>query len=132
MDYSLLTQTATALYQLTSFQFGNFSVADFTANAQDAFLNSTFVFMLQIISLFITIVLAIAALRLSQRQKEFNQKVAAEVAAVGPAGGAGPIQDQWNDIIRHIESTREGEWKFAVIEADTLVDNVLRNYFPGD
>lgn len=132
MDYSFLSQLGASLYQLTSLQFGNFSLADFALNAQTAFLNSTFVFILQLISVIVTIILAYASFRLLQRQKEFSQKIAAEIPSAEAIPGTGPLQDQWNDILRHIESTREGEWKFAVIEADTLVDNVLKNYFSGD
>lgn len=131
MDESFLSQLGASLYQLTSLQYGNFNLADFALHAQSAFLNSTVVYILQIISVLVTIALAISAYRLMQRQREFNQKVAAEIPAMETAG-TGLLHEQWNDILRHIESTREGEWKFAVIEADTLVDNVLKNYFPGD
>ncbi len=132
MDYSLLDQLGASLYQLTSLQYGNFNLADFALHAQSAFLNSTFVLILQILSLMVTVALAISAFRLAQRQREFNQKIAAETPSAEAFAGSGPLQEQWNDILRHIESTREGEWKFAVIEADTLVDNVLKNHFPGD
>jgi len=48
-----------------------------------------------------------------------------DVAPVESPGGA--LQARWNEISRHIESTNEGEWKFAVIEADKLVDDVLKS-----
>ncbi len=132
MNYDLLSQVGTSLYEWTSFRFGEFSLADFALTAHDAFLNSTFVFYLQIISALITLGLLIAALRLSARRKEFDQKAASHAAVVADAAAAGPLQDQWDDILRHTESVREGEWKFAVIEADTILDSVLKNYFPGD
>ena len=40
---------------------------------------------------------------------------------------------RWEEVEKHINSTREAEWKFAVIEADKLVDELLRGAgFPGD
>jgi len=40
---------------------------------------------------------------------------------------------RWEEIEKHINSTREAEWKFALIEADKLVDELLRSAgFPGD
>ena len=43
-----------------------------------------------------------------------------------PAEG-GALAARWAEISRHIDSTNEGEWKFAVIEADKLVDDVLKS-----
>lgn len=46
-------------------------------------------------------------------------------------GGAG--QSRWEEIVRHIESPHEAEWKLAVIEADKFVDDLLRQAgYPGD
>ena len=43
------------------------------------------------------------------------------------------LQARWNEVRDHINSTREGEWKFAVIEADKLVDDILKSAgFPGE
>src|SRR3989344_5824770 len=40
---------------------------------------------------------------------------------------------RWEEIEKHINSTREAEWKFAVIEADKLVDELLKSAgFLGD
>lgn len=40
---------------------------------------------------------------------------------------------RWNEIEKHINSIREAEWKFAVIETDKLVDELLKGAgFPGD
>jgi len=127
-----IAQLLASFYNLTSFQVGDFNLADFAVNFQDSFLNSSFVFILQIISGIITIGLTIGAVILVRKQKEFNQKVAAQIPTAVEDTGGGLLQDQWDDILRHIDSPREGEWKFAVIEADTLTDNILKNYFPGD
>ena len=39
---------------------------------------------------------------------------------------------RWEEVLKHITSTREAEWKFAVIEADKVVDDILKNAYPGE
>lgn len=44
-----------------------------------------------------------------------------------------PLGSKWDEIQRHLNSTKEAEWKFAVIEADSLVDYILKSSgYPGD
>ena len=128
----IYNQFLIALYQWTSFQVGSFNLADIAVNFQDAFLSSPLVHILEVISALVTIVLGAAALFLVIKRKEFDEKMAEQETVSAEAFGAGPLQEQWADIMKHIDSIHEGEWKFAVIEADTIVDGVLKNYFPGD
>ncbi len=130
--HQIYNQFIIAFYQWTSFQVGSFNLADMGANFQSAFLDSSFAYTLQIISALITIVLGAAAAYLVIKRKEFDKILAGQEAVPVEIAGVGPIQEQWNDIMRHIDSVHEGEWKFAVIEADTIVDGVLKNYFVGD
>jgi hypothetical protein len=56
---------------------------------------------------------------------------AAEPAAAAPAGGA--LTARWAQVLGHLESVQESEWKVAVLEADKLVDDALaRAGFPGE
>ena len=49
-----------------------------------------------------------------------------------PAAG-GAIESIWGEILRHADSAKEAEWKFAIIEADKLVDDILKKGgYPGD
>ena len=41
-----------------------------------------------------------------------------------PSGGAS--KSRWEEVMSHIESDREAEWKFALIEADKLADDLLK------
>ncbi|MEK7645565.1 MAG: hypothetical protein AAB374_00395 [Patescibacteria group bacterium] len=132
MTNKISNQFLFAFYQWTSFQVGNFNMADMAVNFQNAFLDSPLVHALEIISAMVTIVLGLAAVYLVIKQKEFDQILASQQTTPTEIAGPGPLQEQWQDIMRHIDSTHEGEWKFAVIEADTIVDNVLKNYFPGE
>lgn len=44
-----------------------------------------------------------------------------------------PLGSRWEEIQKHLNSVKEAEWKFAVIEADSLVDSILKtNGYPGD
>ncbi len=53
------------------------------------------------------------------------------VAPLVPARGG--VGMKWEEIMRHIDSPREAEWKFAVIESDKLVDEVLKSAgYPGE
>lgn len=44
-----------------------------------------------------------------------------------PEPARGPIKARWEEVLRHLSSFREGEWKFAIVEADKLVNDVLRD-----
>lgn len=55
--------------------------------------------------------------------------------AIAPPEAAkeSPLGSRWDEIQRHLNSTKEAEWKFAVIEADSLVDYILKSGgYPGD
>lgn len=60
------------------------------------------------------------------------QMVRAMLRAPEPASG-GALTSKWGEIMRHFESEKEAEWKFAIIEADKLVDDLLKSAgYPGD
>src|SRR6185436_7028828 len=95
----------------------------------------------------ITAVLSQAALALSvvfgaillyvmiQRKALATASVAtAPVAEVLPSSGVpGALRSRWDEIAGHLDSTRENDWKLAVLEADKLVDSALmRVGFGGD
>ncbi len=39
----------------------------------------------------------------------------------------GGVAAKWEEILRHINSPKEVEWKFAVIESDKLTDEILKS-----
>lgn len=50
-----------------------------------------------------------------------------------PAQARGALDARWQEVRKHLESYREPEWKFAVIEADKIVEDILAQAgFPGD
>lgn len=53
------------------------------------------------------------------------QKMKSEITAIDtPLGGV--AESKWDEILRHMESSKEADWKLAIIEADKLVDNLLQ------
>jgi len=42
-----------------------------------------------------------------------------------PAAAEGPYDARWKEVKEHLGSFRDAEWKFAVIEADRMVESVL-------
>ena len=59
--------------------------------------------------------------RFHKTKAKIAEKIAPPLA--GPLPGTNM---KWAEVLSHIESPREGEWKFAIIEADKLVDDALR------
>ena len=43
-----------------------------------------------------------------------------------PSSATSGVNARWEEVLKHITSTREAEWKFAVIEADKLVEEQLK------
>lgn len=63
-----------------------------------------------------------------------KNKAAQQAPEIGPeqnssaqSTSGGALTARWQEIINHIGSPREGEWKFAVIEADKLMDDTLKS-----
>ncbi len=128
-----VTQMLVAFYHMTSLKVGNVDLAQISLNIQDWVLSSETVFVLKIIALAITVVMSVIAVILFNKTHEMNHTLAVlqSPAPSEPAEG-GPLQNRWEEIMRHVDSIREAEWKFAIIEADKLVDDQLKNHFPGE
>jgi hypothetical protein len=132
MMYDNFLEAFASWYRQVSYQIENNSFGQIFLNFQESFLHSTFVITLEIIAAVATILLIFGLAYVVGKQKELNQKsTLQDVSGVIPTA-AGPLQSQWHDILHHVESVREVEWKFAVIEADKITDSVLRARFPGD
>ncbi len=71
-------------------------------------------------------------------QKSMLKPAAFSIAPTVSAGTpelvsrAGALRQRWDTVVAHLNSTKEYEWKVAVMEADKLVDDALANAgFPG-
>lgn len=96
-------------------------------------LSSETVLLLQIIAAAATVGLVIGIVVINRRMGELTRKlVVMEATPPSEPALAGPLQNRWEEILRHIDSINEGEWKYALIEADKLVDDQLKTRFAGE
>lgn len=81
------------------------------------------------IALYLSVVLAaLAVYFVIQFQKLVKQKLEAmkSLLHIPETASGGGVISRWGEIVRHFESIKEAEWKFAIIEADKLVDDLLK------
>lgn len=52
------------------------------------------------------------------------QQIASELSP--PTEGKTIYDNKWQEIKEHLDSTNSSEWKFAIVEADKLVDEILK------
>ncbi len=86
--------------------------------------------LLQIISYILTpilIGLIVLVIRKFANLRKTQTAVIATTEITPTTAPGGALQARWEEILKHIESINEGEWKFAVIEADKLVDDLLKS-----
>lgn len=97
---------------------------------------SELLFRIKLISAILSVAFgALAVYFIVQFQKLVGIKIKNMLAALRTPETASSVasQSRWGEIIRHLESSKESDWKLAVIEADKLLDNFLKSsgYF-GD
>lgn len=84
----------------------------------------------------LTLISLIGLLIVSRKKNKINADHAASIESIimPPASaGEGMLASRWRQIEGNINSEREAEWKLAVIEADKIVDDILKaSGFPGD
>jgi hypothetical protein len=64
--------------------------------------------------------------RRSLMKSSASSSVAVEAQGDAPAAPVGALRERFNEVVSHLDSPRESDWKVAVIEADKLVDDALR------
>ncbi len=132
-DDNLVQSTARSLYQVSDFKIGNFTVAQFLdylpGFGTDENWNIAKLILLAV-SLSIGILIAMVVVK-TKRLIGTKTNLIKELLPPQPATSG--LNARWDEIEKHINSTREAEWKFAVIEADKLVDELLKGAgFQGD
>ena len=129
-----MSDTVAAIYNLSDFHIGFFDLNAFFGHFSGPATIGIFSDLKMLggfLSLIFFLLLIINFIRtdkfLRARTNLLKSIVPPETAKESPLGS------KWDEIQRHLNSTKEAEWKFAVIEADSLVDNVLRaSGYPGD
>ncbi len=81
--------------------------------------------VLMILSIIFAAILVVIVIKMRGLIKERIVELKTELAPPGEAVSA--YDNRWQEIKSHVNSFKESEWKFAVIEADKLVDDVLKS-----
>lgn len=132
-DNNLIQSTIGNLYQIPDFKIGNYSLAQILDYLPGFGPDETWnivKLVLTVFSVLLGILLVIVVVKIN---KLIAIKVNLAKELLPPQSATSGSNARWDEIERHINSTREAEWKFAVIEADKLVDELLKGAgFPGD
>ena len=82
-------------------------------------------------SIVLGILLVIALIKINQY---WEQRIVTLRQAIQPIrAGEEALNGRWKEIRRHLVSSNDTEWRFAVIEADKIVDQALKQSgYPGE
>lgn len=119
--------------EVSSIGFGG--IDNFNWDWLNGISGSPFIETWKTIAFFISLILAIIFVSIWVRLWALNKPsrpITEQILPPLPAPG-GPMSARWEEIQRHLDSVKETEWKFAIIEADKLVDDALKKAgFVGD
>lgn len=115
----------------------NFATGQFSQYVPEFINSELLISKIKLISFFLTVGLSfifmIILIKLRRLSFLANPPVASVTTQNSPKLSEGPYRARWDEITKHMESAKEAEWKFAVIEADKLADLVLKRAgFVGD
>ena len=130
---NLIQSTVGNLYQVSDFKIGNFTVAQALDYLPGFGLDKNWN-IVKLILIGISLLLGILFITVMVK---INRLIATKTnltkELIPPPPATSGLNARWNEIEKHINSTREGEWKFAIIEADKLTDEILKGAgFQGD
>lgn len=137
----ILERLTSDLYNVASVGVGEYQlgrISDFIPSETIA----AVVPILKTISFIATIIMALAIIII---KKKGMTSAKPKEAAVNPIieetsslpitqkASPGAMTARWEEILRHLTTNVEAQWRFALIEADKLVEDILRRAgFPGD
>jgi hypothetical protein len=75
----------------------------------------------------IGIIYCIEQLKHIRKKEKLMYDTKTEPAYQEAAGGDPALSHRWENVIRHIESTNQNDWKQAILEADMMLDDILTN-----
>lgn len=128
MDYDIVSTTIASLF--TASNIGGFQLAQL--GDYFPFLGEnidTLKIVMASLAAIVFLLLVIVVVKLNRLAAK-RIDIAKIIAPPSPATSG--VNARWEEVQRHITSTREAEWKFAVIEADKIVDDILKNSYPGE
>ena len=73
----------------------------------------------------IIIVYCIERLKVIRKKEELMYDTKTEPAYQETSGGDPALAHRWENVVRHIESPNQNDWKQAILEADMILDDIL-------
>ncbi len=91
-------------------------------------------FIVEIIAIIVSLGILIGLVTIVYKYHQFGrERKAAESDKIPEPASGGMLTGRWAEIMDHMRSERETEWKLAVIEADNLIDDLLKKAgYPGE
>ncbi len=134
MGTDIIPATLGNLYSVSNFKLGDFTLSqllDYVPDIQNSGAFGVLKLILVITTLILGVLFIIVVIKLSSLVGS-KISIVKEILPPQPAEG-GASNARWGEVLKHINSNREAEWKFAVIEADKLIDDTLKMAgFPGE
>ncbi len=73
----------------------------------------------------IAIIYCVEQLKQIRKKEELMYDTKVEPAYQETSGGDPALSHRWENVIRHIESPNQNDWKQAILEADIILDDIL-------
>ena len=127
MNDDTVSNTLASIYDLSDFHLGSFDLdmlfGYFSGPAAIGIFSN-----LKMLGGFLSLVLLILfVINFIRTDKFLRARINLLKTIVPPeAAKESPLGSKWDEIQKHLNSVKEAEWKFAVIEADSLVDSILK------
>ena len=123
MDYDIISTTVGSLF--TTSGIGGFQLAQI--GDYFPFLGENLDTLKIVISLLTGIVFLLLVIVVIKLNRLAAKRIDIAKIIAPPSPASSGVNARWEEVQRHINSTREAEWKFAVIEADKIIDDTLKN-----
>ncbi len=128
-----------AVFRVAHIDANVFQLAKIDQVLTDSAVARTTTSVLSHVSAAVSLVLALILTITVVKKRSLKKSDATEAPMVQSESGlvaaapAGHLQNKWSEVMRHLESTHENDWKLGVVEADKLVDIALaQSGFPGE
>lgn len=117
-------------YRLYTWIFSPLSV---TTENPNYILFQQFMVLLRIFSVFLAALFLVGVAYCIAQLFEIKKKTSFVVPVPAPDEERPPRQTQWEEVKKHVGSENPSDWKLSILEADTILDELLQSLnIPGD
>ncbi len=123
--YLNIEQVFLAIYKLLTGQFDN-SIDSLAVHNSLVIFWDNFKIISTIVSVFLLTGIVYSYIRLSQVRKEEQEEINSLSEAVVTSEGVEVHRDErWDKVLLHVNSENPNDWRQAIIEADTILDDII-------